>query len=189
MWQYNYTPNPNDILHYGVPGMRWGHRNRRAMKIEARTTRKLQKSGQMYGKSDYYKTKGAKAAQNHNKMATAFNKQAKTYESQGKALKAEAARRASSALKARGANVKAQNDAIANRYEAKANKKSEKAKAYASKKHVDIGAKKINEIISGSKQKGYDSAKKQDKAVRESELENRLGESNYERLNKIRGRG
>jgi hypothetical protein len=30
MWQYNYTPNPDDILHYGVPGMRWGHRKARS---------------------------------------------------------------------------------------------------------------------------------------------------------------
>lgn len=26
MWQYNYTPNSDDIMHYGVLGMRWGHR-------------------------------------------------------------------------------------------------------------------------------------------------------------------
>lgn len=189
MWTYNYAPNPNDIMHYGIPGMRWGHRNRRAMKFEARATRRLQKSGQMYGKSDYYKNKGANAVRDHNKIAKAFDKQAKTYDSQGKALKAEAARRASSAIKARGANIQAQNNARANMYEARANKKSEKAKVYASKKHVDIGAKKINEILSGSKQKGYDNAKKQDESIKERELENRVGESGYELLNKIRGRG
>lgn len=26
MWQYNYTPNPEDIMHYGVLGMKWGVR-------------------------------------------------------------------------------------------------------------------------------------------------------------------
>ena len=26
MWQYNYTPSSDDIMHYGVLGMRWGHR-------------------------------------------------------------------------------------------------------------------------------------------------------------------
>ena len=26
MWQYNYAPSSDDIMHYGIPGMRWGHR-------------------------------------------------------------------------------------------------------------------------------------------------------------------
>ena len=24
MWSYNYTPNQDDIMHYGVLGMKWG---------------------------------------------------------------------------------------------------------------------------------------------------------------------
>lgn len=28
MWQYNYTPSSDDIMHYGVLGMRWGHRKK-----------------------------------------------------------------------------------------------------------------------------------------------------------------
>ena len=26
MWTYNYTPSSDDIIHYGVLGIRWGHR-------------------------------------------------------------------------------------------------------------------------------------------------------------------
>lgn len=26
MWTYNYTPSSDDIMHYGILGMRWGHR-------------------------------------------------------------------------------------------------------------------------------------------------------------------
>ena len=33
MWQYNYIPSSDDIMHYGIPGMRWGHRKAKAQAI------------------------------------------------------------------------------------------------------------------------------------------------------------
>lgn len=49
MWQYNYTPNPEDIMHYGVKGMKWGVRKsvyksmNRQQRKEQRNTITLQK--------------------------------------------------------------------------------------------------------------------------------------------------
>lgn len=39
MWQYNYT---DELYHYGVPGMRWGHRNRQIKEARANLS-KLEK--------------------------------------------------------------------------------------------------------------------------------------------------
>lgn len=49
MWTYNYTPNPNDIIHYGIPGMRWGHR--KAISTSGLTSKQIKK----YAKKGYAK--------------------------------------------------------------------------------------------------------------------------------------
>lgn len=42
MWQYNYTPSSDDIMHYGVLGMKWGHRKAKAgaLKSSNKSTKK-----------------------------------------------------------------------------------------------------------------------------------------------------
>ena len=45
MWQYNYTNyNYDELYHYGVQGMRWGHRNSIKAAMAKRKNDKIDKS-------------------------------------------------------------------------------------------------------------------------------------------------
>jgi hypothetical protein len=175
--------NELELQHYGVKGMKWGHR-----KVDRRVEKGLYRAGRQQGRADYYKSKGAAAAQKHETNAKVFDKTAKRFESEGKYFRAEAARKAASALRARGANVKASQDAIAKKYEQKATKITEKVNKYATKKRVDLGKKRIDEILKKSKQDGFDRAQQKDNAIKEAGLREALGDIGYEVLDKVRGR-
>jgi hypothetical protein len=191
MANYIYTNdglvNADELAHYGVPGMRWGHR--KAMRLEKRTTRRFAKAGRTQGMSDYYRDKAAEIRRKHDSMAAALDKKAKQYDKQGGAVKAEVTRRAAEALRKRGMNASASDAASAARYAKKTEKLLAKANKYADKKHVDLGKNKINSIIKESKKKGYDREKNLNEWQKEMELEEKLGSDNYATYNKIRGRG
>lgn len=41
MWQYNYT---DELYHYGIPGMKWGHRKARPVSTDARSIYRMKKA-------------------------------------------------------------------------------------------------------------------------------------------------
>ena len=174
-----------ELKHYGVKGMKWGKRKAR---LEARTTRRFARVGKKLGAAEYERAKGAEAYKKHNDAAKVFDKAAKSYEAKGNYFKAEASRKAAAALRARGENVKRSRDEGAAYLEKRASKMQEKVSAYAHKKNVDLGKKKIDSILSASKQKGYDSRKRAEEAYNERNLRDKLGDNGYDAYNKIRGR-
>ncbi len=182
----NYVIVDGELYHYGVKGMKWGHR--KAQKYASRTERKYARAGKKRGQADYYREKGDLAAQKHNRTAEVFDKQAKKSEARGEYFKAEASRRAANAIRARGANEQASNHELASYYEARATKITEKASTYATKKRVDLGKKRVDQILNDYRTKGYNYAKEADEFDREMKLQNTLGSSGYNAYNKIRGK-
>jgi hypothetical protein len=182
MWEYTYT---DELYHYGVPGMKWG---RRKARLERRSEKKYRKAGHLQGRSDYYKGLGDEAMRKHENSAKLFDAQAKKFDKAGSIWRAEASRKAAEALRQRGANQKASQDAIAERLERRANKMTEKASAYATKKRVDLGKKRIDAIFAEGKQKGYDRAKTNDTYQKEKQTRETLGDDGYRVYNKIRGK-
>ena len=174
----------DELMHYGVKGMKWGVRNRREMTV----AKKYARAGRTKGAADYYRSEGAKAYKKHNESAKVLDKMAKKHEAEGSYIKADLARRSASALRARGANIKASNDAKANAYMKKAEKLTEKANVFASKKKVDLGKKTLNNILKDSSKKGHDRAKSANDYEREVEARRVLGDNGYDAYNRLAGR-
>lgn len=162
--------------------------NLKGAKAARKIERKYDKVGQKLGAADYYREKGEASAKKHDRAAEVFDKQAKKSEAKGEYFKAEASRRTADAIRSRGANTKAEQEKMAAYYEQRASKINEKVDAYATKKRVDIGKKRVDALLSESRQKGYDRAKAIDEANREWEMQERLGDDGYEVYKKIRGR-
>lgn len=75
MWEYNHTPSPDELYHYGVVGMKWGKRRAAAR-------------GQSYTYTSHSTKKYNKKAKNAKESAREWDEMARFAQQKGKSKKA-----------------------------------------------------------------------------------------------------
>lgn len=85
MWTYNQTPRPDELYHYGVPGMKWGHRRARRFYDKSTLSRNVANDYKRISKEydSEGKTRKAKKAA---KRAAAYERNAADFEYKAKNL-------------------------------------------------------------------------------------------------------
>lgn len=172
------------LYHHGIKGQKWGERKyqnedgsltpageqrylsgaeRRAAKKAAKAVKKVEKThakaGDAAGRSDYYRQKGDEASKKFDDNAKSLDKIADSFEKEGKILRAEAARKLAQRQRDKGAKARESYDTEAQEWLEVSEYYSKKASKIATKKNVDIGKKRINEIVKNNKVKGFEDEK------------------------------
>ena len=144
-------------------------------KADAKVEKRYAKAGRYAGAADYARDRAKEIEDSHNRGATVLDKTANRLESEGKYFRAEAARTSANAMRAKGANDANAYRQRADAYMKKSNTLNKKAGDFATTTKINVGKKKIDSILSTSRQTGYKNAKAGDEYQRETDIENKYG--------------
>ena len=155
-------------------------------KADAKVEKRYAKAGRYSGAADYARDRAKQIEDNHNKGAAALDKTASRLDSEGKYLRAEAVRASAQALRNKGVNDASGYRQRAAAYMKKSDKLNKKASDFAKTTNINVGKKKVDSIMSSSRQTGYKNARSADEYQRETDIENKYGTAAAEVYKKVR---
>lgn len=155
-------------------------------KADAKVEKRYAKAGRYAGAADYARDRAKQIEDAHNRGAAALDKTANRLDSEGKHLRAEAARASANAVRAKGVNDASGYRQRADAYMQKSDKLNKKAKDFSTTTNINVGKKKIDSIMSSSRQTGYKNAKSAGEYQREVDIENKYGSTAKEVYKKVR---
>lgn len=78
MWEYNYMVQPDELYHYGVPGMKWGQRKARFYSSNAKKSRESAKEWKEIGDYKSKKLRSKGRIKKANRVAAKYDRRVKS---------------------------------------------------------------------------------------------------------------
>ena len=186
MWEYNHTPEPNELMHYGIKGQKWGLRRYQnkdgtltpagkkryaddsgadqvPRRYQRRYERRLRNAGEEMGRARYEHEMGKNAKASLDEKAARLDRIGNAAAEKGRAIRAEMYMNRASKIRKKGERLKDNRELNAKEHDRKAAELKREASEYATKKKITFGKNTVKKILRDAADEGYNKQRDDEK--------------------------